>query len=463
MKNLSLIASALAMLGLTACEKGLVDGVADVAPTGQVMNSVLQVRTRSGGSAGEEATVAYPIAVYVFADEECKAVQTIGDEGQTLNIGLTEGTYSVYAVGGASSSDYVLPTTDDALATSAIVLKDGKTHGDLMAAQATATLTDGGTNTVTLGLQRRTMLIQSVAIKKVPTAATAVSVTIAPLWQELCVGGTFATAGTSSTIALTRQEDNRTWTLPSHSGEGSSAALPSHQGEGAGVGSVFLLPPSSQPASVSVNITIGGTTKTYTYSCSEQLEAGYKINIDGTYTEAVGVNLTGTITGATWLGERTISFEFDESGSSPTPDPSPEGAGSEDTQDTGSFPAVGDTYQGCYVLAVSTIDETSAELTLLSPNEQAATTTGNADAALATLGAVGISDWAVPTKAQMQLVEAKLLSDDASLAGMKYLYRKSNDGLGYRALGAAETAWPTANTTDSYRLRPVAVVSITKE
>ena len=465
MKNLSLIASALAMLGLTACEKGLDEGIADAAPAGQVMNSVLQVRTRSGGSAGEEATVAYPIVVYVFAGEECKAVQTIGDEGQTLNIPLVEGTYTVYAIGGASSSDYVLPTTDDAAATSAIVLKDGKTHGDLMAAQATATLTDGGTNTVTLGMTRKTMLIQSVEIKKIPTAATAVSVTIAPLWQSLTVGGTFATAGTSSTIALTRQEDNRTWTLPSHSGEGSSAALPSHQGEGAGVGSVFLLPPSSQPASVSVNITIGGATKTYTYSCSDQLEAGYKINIDGTYTEAVGVNLTGTITGATWLGERTISFEFDESGSSTSEpsEPNEPSDPSEPSEPSSDFPAVGDTYQGCYVLAVSTIDETSAELTLLSPNEQAATTVGNADAALAALGAVGISDWAVPTKAQMQLVEAKLLSNDASLAGMKYLYRKSNDGLGYRALGAAETAWPTANTTDSYRLRPVAVVSITKE
>ena len=44
----------------------------------------------------------------------------------------------------------MLLTADDALATSAIVLKDGKTHGDLMAAQATATLVDGGTNTVTL-------------------------------------------------------------------------------------------------------------------------------------------------------------------------------------------------------------------------------------------------------------------------------------------------------------------------
>ena len=443
MKNLSLIASALAMLGLTACEKGLDEGIADVAPAGQVMNSVLQVRTRSGGSAGGEATVAYPVTVYVFSGEECRAVQTIGDEGQTLNIGLTEGTYSVYAVGGASSSDYVLPTTDDAAATSAIALREGHSHGDLMAAQATATLTDGGTNTVTLGLTRKTMLIQSVVVKKVPTAATAVSVTIAPLWQALTVSGTFSGVSGSQTIALTKQSDGRTWILAGESGE-------------------HVLPPSSQPASVSVNITIGGTTKTYTYSCSDQLEAGYKINIDGTYTEAVGVNLTGTITGATWLGERTISFEFDESGSSAS-EPNNPSDPSEPSEPSSDFPAVGDTYQGCYVLAVSTIDETSAELTLLSPNEQAATTVGNADAALAALGAVGISDWAVPTKAQMQLVEAKLLADDASLAGQKYLYRKSNDGLGYRTLGAAETAWPTANTTDSYRLRPVAVVSITKE
>ena len=444
MMNRKVLFCPLAAMLLTACEKGLVDGVADVAPTGQAAKSVLQVRTRSGGSAGGEATVAYPIAVYVFAGEECKAVQTIGDEGQTLNIGLTEGTYSVYAVGGASSSDYVLPTTDDAAATSAIALREGHSHGDLMTAQATATLTDGGTNTVTLGLTRKTMLIQSVVVKKVPTAATAVSVTIAPLWQALTVSGTFSGVSGSQTIALTKQSDGRTWTLSGESGE-------------------HVLPPSSQPASVSVNITIGGTTKTYTYSCSNQLEAVYKINIDGTYTEAVGVCLTGTITGATWLGERTISFEFDESGSSAS-EPNNPSDPSEPSEPSSDFPAVGDTYQGCYVLAV-TVDDggESAELTLLSPNEQAATTTGNADAALAALGAVGISDWAVPTKAQMQLVEAKLLADDASLAGMKYLYRKSNDSLGYRALGAAETAWPTANTTDSYRLRPVAVVSITKE
>ena len=82
MKNLSLFASALAVLGLTACEKMLVDDIEDVG-NGQVKNSVLQVRTRSGGSSGDAATVAYPVTVYVFAGDECRAVQTIGDEGQT--------------------------------------------------------------------------------------------------------------------------------------------------------------------------------------------------------------------------------------------------------------------------------------------------------------------------------------------------------------------------------------------
>ena len=444
MKRIVTIIIAAAML--VACSKDVVDEITGTSGNdGATANSLLQVTTRSGGA--NDATVSYPVQVYVFQGDECRAVQTIGDEGQTLNIALVEGTYSVYAVGGASATDYTLPTKDNATTTTALTLKEGRTLTDLMTASAVATLVDGGTNTVALGMTHKTMLIQDVTIKKIPTAATAVSVTIAPLWQSLTIGGTYSTTNGSTTIALTKQDDNRTWRLPSPVGEGSG---------------VRFLPPSSQPASISVNITIGGTTKTYTYSCSDQLEAGYKINIDGTYTEAVGVNLTGTITGATWLGERTISFTFDENGSSAS---EPETPGNPDNPETptSDFPSVGDTYEGCYVLAVTEIDETSAELTLLSPNEQASTTTGNADATLATLGVPGISDWAIPTKAQMQLVEAKLLADDASLAGQKYLYRKSNDGLGYRALGAAETAWPTANTTDTYRLRPVAVVSVTTE
>ena len=418
---------------LAACEKSIIDE--DL----QSPNSLLQIRTRAGG--GDEATVSYPVQVYVFQGEECKAVQTIGDEGQTLNIALTEGTYSVYAIGGASSTDYSLPTKDDATTTTALTLKDGKALTDLMAATATATLVDGGTNTVTLGLARKVMMIQDIEIKKIPTAATAVSVTFAPLWQNITVGANYAGTTGSSTIALAKQSDGRTWK---------------------NTASAYLLPPASQPASVSVNITIGGTTKTYTYSTSDQLEAGYKINIDGTYTEAVGVALTGTITGATWLGERTISFTFDENGANGTngnnePDPNNNTAATD-------YPAAGSTYQGCYVLAADVADDgQSAELTLLSPSETVCVGTEAAvTAALATLGTAAVSGWELPTKSQMQLVEAKLLSDDASLSGAFYLFRKSDNGIGYHKLGG--TSWATVpNTTTAYRLRPVALVTVAKE
>ena len=456
MKHLSLIASALAVLGLTACEKGLEDETA-VSPTGQVGNSVLQVRTRSGGAASvDEATVAYPVTVYVFQGEECKAVQTIDDEGQTLNIALTEGTYSVYAVGGASAEDYVLPDADDTTVTSAIALREGKAHGDLMAAMATATLTDGGTNTVTLGMARRTMLIQDVVLQKIPTAATAVSVTIAPLWQSVTVGGGFATAASSSTIALTRQEDGRTWKNS---------------------GSAYLLPPSSQPASVSVNITIGGTTKTYTYSTNNELEAGYKINIEGTYTEAVGVNLTGIVTGSTLLGERTITFTFDESGAvGGSPDDNG-GNGNNDNQD--NIPAVGSLYQTCYVLAVS--DEGDhADVTLVSPNE---TTIGKAyndtdisnnatalaaliDEKIAEADVDAISDWRLPTYDELNAMYAAIddineaFDTDLGATG-NYIY-DDNGTVKVRNLSST-TGSGSFNFGNATRIRPVVTISITKE
>lgn len=450
---------ALAAAMLAACSDDVLEERAS-ENANVAANSLLQVRTRGT----DDATISYPVQVYVFQGEgsggsgaECVAVQTIGDAGQALNIALTEGTYSVHAVGGASSTDYNLPTKDEATATSAITLRDGKALTDLMAASATATLADGGTNTVTLSLQRKTMLIQDITISKIPSAATAVSVTIAPLWQSLTIGGTYSTEGQTTTIALTKQEDGRTWKN--------------------NAGSVFLLPPSSQPASISVNITVGGATNTYTYSTSDQLEAGYKITISGTYTEAVGVNLTGTITGATWLGVRTISFSFDENGSNASGTNGDtgngeanngQGNGDPSQTTTGEFPAAGDTYQGCFVLASTTAaDGLSAELTLLSPTELTGffdttpeTMQSNIETALSTVTSGGISGWEVPTTA-----EATLIYDAreaiGGLTASSYLCYSS----GYRAFKPTDATFSAEknNVRASTVLRPVATITLTKD
>ena len=440
-----LFASALAVLGLTACEKGL-DVREEVSPTGQVKNSLLQVRTR-GSATGDEATVSYPVTVYVFAGEECKAAQTIGDEGQTLNIPLTEGTYSVYAIGGASSDDYVLPGASEALMTSAIVLRDGHKHGDLMAAQATVTLMDGEANTVTLGMERKVMLLQSVVMKKIPMAATAVSVSVSPLWQSLTVGCDYAGTGDSYSLSLEKQSDGRTWQSTE---------------------TVSLLPPSSSPASITVRITTPSGTRSYTYSTSNELEAGYKISIEGTYTEAVGVTLSGTITGAEWKGERTISFDFDESGSSSGDTPNDNGRGD------GDLPAVGTLYHGCYVLA-----NNGTTATLLSPNEASIgqsyrAYTDNADGLAETIsnlitatGVDGISGWRLPTLAELNAIYSASETANAlfetvggtTLANARrYFYTDADGNLLCRALNTPDMSGDADFPAATY-VRPVTIIT----
>lgn len=409
-----------AIVVLVACSK---DEVQEVTP-----NATLQVKA---GSDGSDTTVSYPVQVFVFQGNECCAVQTIGDAEQTLSIALAEGTYTLYAIGGAAYSDYALPSQSSATPASVISLISGHSHADLMTATATATLVDGGTNTVILGMVRKVMLLQGVTISQVPAAATAVSVTIAPLWQNLTLAGLYDGTVGSSTLELTRQGSSRTWTSPSET---------------------YLLPPSSQPASISVNITVDGTTQSYTYSSSNELEAGYKINIEGTYSEAVGVTLNGTITGAAWQGERTISFDFNGTGGGSTPS-------------TG-FPAEGDTYEGCYVLASEvSADGQSAELTLLSPNEDYSEAVESAVVAtIANCAVNNISGWTLPTQEQMQMVETYLLSVDPSTRAKKYLYRKTDGTLGYRQFGStAVTGWSDVQSGTIYRLRPVATVTLSAE
>ena len=446
-----MIASAFAVLGLTACEKTL-DVMDDEMSSdfGQVKNSLLQVRTRAGESA-DEATVAYPVTVYVFAGFECRAAQTIGSEGQTLNIPLTEGTYSVYAIGGASVSGYVLPDVSEASVSVPIALREGHEHGDLMTAKANVVLADGEASTVTLGMERRTMLLQSVVMKKIPMAATSVSVSVAPLWQSLTVGCDYTGSGDSYLLNLEKQSDGRTWQSTE---------------------AVYLLPPSSSPASITVRITTPSGTRSYTYSTSNELEAGYKINIEGTYTEAVGVTLSGTITGAEWKGERTIRFDFDERGlSSGSTD---EGNGDEGGSDDGDLPAVGTLYQGCYVLANN---DTSA--TLLSPNEASIGKSHTAytyDAEglsetinnlIASTAIDGINGWRLPTLAELNAIYSAsetanaLFEADGGTAltnARRYFYNDAEGDLLYRVLSPPDTSGDADFPSATY-VRPVTIIT----
>ena len=440
-------------LVLTGCGKDVVE-----ENSASQTSSVLQIRTRSGS----EAAVSYPVNVYVFQNDDCKAVQVIGAADQALKLTLTEGDYSVFAIGGADAETYTLPAKEDATKTTPLTLNENKTLTDLMAASSTVTLIDGGSNTLTLGLERKVMLVQSITISKVPAAATAVSLSMAPLYQALTVGTSYAAETGTATIALTKQEDGRTWKSTAEQ---------------------FLLPPSSQPATIAVNITPSDGTKSYSYSSNEELEAGYKINIEGTYTEAVGVELTGTITGATWKGERTITFNFDESGAtgSTTEEPTPSEPSSGDNTVTGDIPEVNTLYKGCFVLSVNNYDD-YAEVVLVAPKEEKVNKykadiqqdlETYIDQRIANIYTNDISGWRLPTLNELAILnnvcEEKAndlfvsVNGDKAQKEYRYFYDSGTTIKVHRLNKGLSTDIDTENFGPSDLIRPFVTIHITKE
>ena len=463
----SLLMATIVILGFAACSKADLSEETVINP--EEANSLLQVRTRAGAT-GE---VSYPVKVYVFSGEKCVAVQTIASEDETLNIPLQEGSYSVYAIGGASSENYILPTQENATPSMTITLQAGKSHGDLMAAKSNVVLVDGGTNVLTLSMERKVMLLQSVVVNNIPSEATAVSVSISPLYQGLA-GTSYVGESGMVTVSLTKQAESQTWQF---------------------TGSQYLLPPSTSPATIMVNIVKPSGTTIYTYNTSNQLEAGYKINIQGTYTEAMGVTLTGTITGAIWKGEQTISFEFNEKGSQAAEDNNNNDDSNNDNNDntgdnsgdnsgdesgdnnngdnngdvvTGTIPEVGDTYEGCYVVSVEEVDG-GADVLLLSPIQRTVLAGGETkeeakikvEAALPNCAVDGINGWRVMTLEEATIICKSSAPDLKKGSENRYLIEE--DGVLKPATFGIGTVTKAQSFAATNLLRPVATIRIQSE
>lgn len=322
------------MLVFTSCSKDILpeneeSGFAKEA------NSILNIHTRTGTDANGDAIISYPVNVYVFNEsDECVEYLTLANSEDVLSLNLIEGTYTIYSIGGTSSDSYTLPSKESATATSVIQLASGKNHSDVMTAKNVVTLVDGEENNLTLAFERKVMQLQEIKIENVPSATTAVSVDIAPLYKDICINGGYSGDNGAQSITLTKEDATKTWSNTEN---------------------IYLLPASGN-ATISVKMTNADGTKSYSYTCADEFIANYKIKIQGKYTAKVGVTLTGTITGATWAGEKTITFEFDENSSSGSTVTDPNEGTEGDDETTGGettnsdIPAVGTFYQNCYVL-----------------------------------------------------------------------------------------------------------------
>ena len=373
-----------AVITFASCEKFNEDEVVE----NKEANSTLIVRTRAaandGTESGTESIISYPINIYVFDESnECVAVSTLPSADDELSLKLPEGMYEVCAVAGASADSYELPTQETATKETVLTLKDGQKHGDLMTANNTVTLEYGGTNTLTLALERKVMLIESVTINNVPASVSNVSVGISPLKANLLLDGNYSGENGTSKIELTEDVDGSTW----------------KNTEG-----VYLLEAVGRPT-VEVTFTINDEPVSYSYTCDRELKANHKVFITGTFT-GDGIEMTGSISGVEWAEDEEIVFDFGGMESGETDD-----NGDVETSDV---PTVGTLYKGCYVLKSET-NGGMTTLTLMYPENYSQVWGFDKDdqesieaeltTVLAGLSVEGIStEWRLPTLEEIEIL-----------------------------------------------------------
>lgn len=290
------LTAASAILALASCAKDIAidstENTGDIQMEDSLANSTLIVQTRNGDTTTEDAAVSYPVQIYVFdKNNNCATTSTLEDDASTFSMKLQEGSYNVFAVAGATTDSYELPSADDATPQSTIALKEDKSHTDLMAAtQSPVELTDGGTNTLTVALNRKVLMIQDIAISGLPSTVTAVSVTLSPLYENIRIDGEYIGMAASNSVDLTK--------------------------DGSGVwknSETAYIMPASGTASITVAVTTNNETLTYSYTSEKELEANHKVSINGHYNSGE-LAVSGTIIGTQWGEDRNIEFEFADEG-----------------------------------------------------------------------------------------------------------------------------------------------------
>ena len=309
-------------------------------------------------------------------------------------------------------SGLVLPTQAQASSSYALTLAENQSLGDLLMKEETVTLADGDNETVDMTLERKVIEISSVTISQVPEDITGVQVSVAPLYGQVQLNGEYVASSTVPCVITLTSQGSGTW-----------AATPQ----------LITFPSKSKPVITITFTAEGADPRSYSYTANEALEANHKFNLEGTYTEPLGVTITGTITAQAWeSGATDITFDFDESnsGTSSTEEPS---SGTEEPSDA---PVAGETYKGCYVVSVNTEANTAV---LLSPTDQSGYQEDNPakllpllNASLASWPSVsGVSGtWRIPTVEEVRLFAFNSdLMDDVVAPNRKYLFCYSGSDL----------------------------------
>lgn len=290
---------------------------------------VLRVMTRNGD---EGTTPLSGASVYLFnSSNACVSILTSESTGAYASAKLPAGTYTLCALGGEGLSHLVLPTQTEATPSFVLTLAENQSLGDLLMKQHSVTLADGETEDVPLVLERKVLEISSVTISQVPDDVTGVQVSLAPLYGQVQLNGEYVTSSTAPCVITLTSQGSGTW-----------AATPQR-----------ITFPSKSELVITITFTSeGAEPRSYSYTAGGALEANHKFNLEGTYTEPLGVTITGTITAQAWESNTTdITFDFDESNS-----------GTSSAEEPVDAPVAGELYNEYYVVSVDAPNRTAVLL-----------------------------------------------------------------------------------------------------
>ena len=401
----------------------------------------------------EGETPVTPLAnIYVFKGKTfVRTLQTDADNSySSAAVKLSEGAYTLCALNASDLSHFLIP--DNPTPTSIITKATDQTMGDLLMATASVNLPDGTNKEIDMTLERKVLELSSLSVSQVPADVTGVSVAITPFYSGIQFNGTYVEADpvTCTFDLVASTATTGLWEL-----------MPRQ-----------LVFPSKDKPTISVTFTRGENDATvYTYTAESALTANNKYNIAGTYTEPLGVTLSGTVATQSWAEPTPVNFDFDEQNNSannnqkdpnnPSTDPT-----TNPTTDPSDVPVAGKTYKGCHVVSVDAANRTAV---LLSPTEgngfsernTSAVSTKIEEAWSAWPAVSGISGtWRVPTYDEVQIfVLSSDLMDEVTVGSSKYLFCYSGSELlsteiKKKATGI-EVKTPTSKSGSLFILRPV--------
>ena len=383
------IHSAAAIMSSFVCLVSCTEQESDLLSANQSSNSQLSVvtHTREGET---------PIAsVYLFNGSNAfvRTLQTDGSgyTSASASVKLPEGTYTLCALSPSDLSHFQIPETPTP--TSVITLAEGQTMSDLLIGTATTTLSDGDNEVVDLELRRKVLEISSITISQVPADITGVAVSIAPFYSAIQFNGEYVEA---DPVAVT-------FTLATTATDGVWQATPQQ-----------LVFPSKGVPTITVTFTRDNEDPSiYTYETEPAFTANNKYNIVGTYTEPLGVTLSGGITSQEWPADPVaIDFEFDETNAGNNSGSGEGGSNTGSGGDTSDPPVAGQIYNGYYVVSV---DATNSEAVLLSNKYTKEVSQSNYQTYMSGISKPqnAIGNWRIPTE-----LECKTFLSDPATPGI---------------------------------------------